>query len=228
MEVEDSGGLGKSLPRRQALRRFSAYRVPVETHGAECIAQRAGWLRAEGLEHGAEKDWQALLNEGMRLSLVEHDHARNTYWLTPLLREELWQQISDQFSVISDQCHEAACDYYEKVCNASERIDPILTEEWICHAIGFGREEVAAWQGGRLITFLRENLAYLESKRIGEWILSAKQKPLASGDDAFLLNAFAYTLNDLGEHQKAMAITSKRKKSTVPPLATSTRMSQET
>ena len=83
-------------------------------------------------------------------------------------------------------------------------MDPILTEEWIYHALGSGREDVAARQGGRLIRFLRDNLAYLESKRIGEWILVEKQQPLATGDDAFLLNEFGFTIDDLGEHQKAI------------------------
>ncbi|MGH7452246.1 MAG: tetratricopeptide repeat protein, partial [bacterium] len=179
------------------LRCFSVYRLPVEAHGAESIAQRA-----EGLEHGAARDWRTLLNEGVRLSLVEHDHARNTYWLTPLLREELWQQISDQFSVISVQCHEAAFAYYEKVCG--ERMDPILTEERIYHALGCGREEVAALQGGDLINFLRKKLAYLESKRVGEWILTEKQQPLATAYDAFLLDEFSWTLMDLGDHRRAV------------------------
>jgi tetratricopeptide (TPR) repeat protein len=176
------------------LRRFSVYRLPVEAHGAESIAH--------GAEDG-EQNWQTWLHEGVRLSLVEHDHARNTYWLTPILREELWREISDQFSVIGVQCHEAAFAYYEKVCSGRERMDPILTEEWIYHALGCGREDVAARQGGELITFLSENLAYLEAKRFGEWILSAKQQ-LVTGDDAFLLNNLAVMNHELGEHQKAI------------------------
>jgi tetratricopeptide (TPR) repeat protein len=78
-----------------------------------------------------------------------------------------------------------------------------LTEEWIYHALGCGREEVASRQGGRLINFLRDNLAYLEAKRIGEWVLAEKRQPMATGDDAFFLNQYAYTLDDLGEHHKA-------------------------
>jgi len=40
------------------------------------------------------------------LSLVENDRARNTYWLTPLLREELWNQLqttSDQQQATSNK-----------------------------------------------------------------------------------------------------------------------------
>jgi tetratricopeptide (TPR) repeat protein len=189
------------------LRRFSVYRLPVEAFGAECIVLGAEGreLGAEGVEHGVAKDWRTLLNEGVRLSLVEHDHARNTYWLTPLLREELWHEI--QASSIQDQAsslHEAAFAYYEKMCGERERIDPILTEEWIYQALGCGREEVAADKGGDLIKFFRDNLAYLEAKRMGEWILSAKQQPLATGEDAFLLNEFSWTLRDLGDPRSAV------------------------
>ncbi len=190
------------------LRRFSVYRLPVEAHGAECIAPRE-----EGLAHGAARDWRTLLNEGVRLSLVEHDHARNTYWLTPLLREELWNQLqvttSNKQQATSNQiaCHEAACAYYEKVCG--ERIDPILTEEWIYHALGCGREDVAADKGGDLIKFLRENLAYWEAKRIGEWILAKKQQPLVTGDDAKLLYEISTVFKDLGDIKKAMPFVEK-------------------
>ncbi|RIK77658.1 hypothetical protein DCC62_09130 [candidate division KSB1 bacterium] len=178
------------------LRRFSVYRLPVEAHGAETVAHSIS---------GAEENRQHLLHEGVRLSLVEYDHARQTYWLTPLMREELWNQLqatSNQQQATS--LHEAAFTHYEKVCNAHKQIDPILTEEWIYHALGCGREDVAAREGGRLITFLRENLVYLEAKRIGEWILAKKQQPLATGDDAFLLNEIAIMTNDLGEHQIAI------------------------
>jgi len=137
------------------LRRFSVYRLPVEAHGAECVAQSVS---------DANLNWQTLLNEGVRLSLVEHDHARQTYWLTPLLREELWNQLqvttSDQQQATGNQtaCHQAACAYYEKVCGERERIDPILTGEWIYHALGCGREDVAAREGVRLLHLLNEKL----------------------------------------------------------------------
>lgn len=175
------------------LRRFSVYRLPVEAQGAESIAQ--------GTE-GGEQNWQTWLHEGVRLSLVEHDHARNTYWLTPLLREELWNQ--QQATSNQQQATSAAFAYYEKVCSGRERIDPILTEEWIYHALGYDREEIATQQGGKLVHFLRESLALLEAKRIGEWILVAKRQPLTTSYAAFLVNEHALTMVDLGEHRKAI------------------------
>ncbi len=183
---------------------FSVFRLPVEAQGAECIAQSV---------LGAEVNWQHLLHEGVRLSLVEHDHARQTYWLTPLLREELWDQIKAadmQFPASSDQrqtttLHEAVFAYYEKVCSAREQIDPTLTEEWIYHALGCGREDVAVLESGKLINFLRDNLSYLEARRIGEWVLAEKRQSLETAEDAFLLNEIAYTLHSLGEYKKAIS-----------------------
>jgi tetratricopeptide (TPR) repeat protein len=173
------------------LRWFSIYRRPVLEEGVEAVAEKAGIPL-----------WRALLRKGMSLSLAEHDRMRHSYQVTPLLREELLRELDQHLP-----CHEAAFAYYKKVCEAKDPLDPLLTEEWIFHALGCGEEEVASDQGGRLVTHLREGLAFLESRRVGEWVLAeknAKNRELSTGNDASLLNDLAYTIHSLGDHRKAI------------------------
>lgn len=167
---------------------LAIFRLPVLRVGVQSIGEKAG------LPH-----WESLLPRAVQLTLVEHDQARQSFQVTPLLRAELLAQFKDQ-----QPGHAAALAYYELRGTDQETIDPILTEEWIFHALGCGQEDVAAKQGGRLVSHLRKNLAYLESKRVGEWILAEKKAPLAGGDDAFLLNELGFTIDDLGEHRQAI------------------------
>lgn len=170
------------------LRWFSIYRIPVLEEGVSLVAKKAG-----------VKDWKKLLRRGMALSLAEHDQARESYQVTPLLREELLKGLSNH-----EPCHKAAFAYFKKVCENHESLDPVLTEEWIFHALACGEEEVASEQGGSLVNYFQENLALQESRRVGEWILTEKKLACSSEYDANLLNAIGLTLNDLGEHRLAI------------------------
>ncbi|NIM12452.1 MAG: tetratricopeptide repeat protein [Candidatus Aminicenantes bacterium] len=167
---------------------FCIYRQPVLKEGVEEIGEKARLER-----------WQKLLQEGMGLSLIEHDQARQDYQATPLLREELLTELKDKQS-----CHQAAFTYYKKICKGQESINPILVEEWIYHALGCGEEEVASEQGEILVKNLRERLDFQESRRVGLWILEEKKKELSTPNDASLLNALASTIHDLGDYRKAI------------------------
>lgn len=170
------------------LRRFSIYRCPVSLEGAAQIAEKSDPEKIEGLLH-----------KGMSLSLIEHDQARQTYQLTPLLREELFSNLKD-----TQSCHQAAFAYYKKVCETRQVFDPILVEEWIFHALGCGEEKTASDQGGRLVKHLREHLEFKESRRVGLWLLERKIQQSSNKYDAFLLNETALTLKNLGEYQEAV------------------------
>jgi len=170
------------------LRWLSVYRLPVLIEGVEQIAGKAG---IEG--------WRELLRQGLGLSLVEHDQARKSYGVTPLLREELLTGLDQIYP-----CHQAAFSYYNKICESNDRFDPILVEEWIFHALGCGEEETASEQGGRLVNYLRDRLAFMESRRVGEWVLEGKKQELATEHDAFLLNELGGTIYNLGDHKKAI------------------------
>jgi tetratricopeptide (TPR) repeat protein len=177
---------GASLGR--FLRWFSIYRIPVLEEGVSLVAKKA-----------RVKDWKKLLRKGMALSLAEYDQARKSYQVTPLLREELLKRLKNHLP-----CHEAAFAYFKKVCEARESIDPVLTEEWIYHALGCGEEDAASRQGGELVDILRERLAFLESRRVGEWILKEKKEPRSREHDSFLLNNLGATIANLGDKRKAI------------------------
>jgi hypothetical protein len=180
---------GAEMPK--FLRRFCIYRRPVPEQGVEAAAGKAGII-----------NWRELLVAALGLSLVENDQARQSYSVTPLLREELLAGLAEE--KIRDS-HAAAFAYYRAVCESmGDGIDPILVEEWIYHALACGEEEVASRQGGRLVDYLRERLAYLESRRVGEWIPAEKKQKLAKGDDAFLLNELAVTIDTLGDYRRAI------------------------
>lgn len=171
---------------------FSVFRLPVGLAGARRIGERANLV-----------DWQRLLARAIHLTLAEYDRARDCYAVNPMLPTCERFQTSRRL-VDLQTSHEAAFAYYEQVCGERDEIDPVLTEEWIYHALNCDREDVASRQGGRLVTHLSENLAYLESKRIGEWVLAQKKQPFSNGDDAFLLNEFALMIDALGEHEQAI------------------------
>ncbi len=171
---------------------FSVFRLPVAQAGARLIGEKAGLA-----------PWDELLGRGIHLTLAEYDQARDVYSISPLLHEYLWSCIKKKQD--RESCHEAAFAYYEQVCGTRGELDPVLTEEWIYHALNCGREDVAVYQAGDLVNFLRERLAYLESKRIGEWVLGEKKQPLATGDDGSLLFNTGYTLSDLGDYKNAIS-----------------------
>jgi len=186
-------GIGKLLDRCGKalglfLQWFSIYRQPVGIDGVRRVGEKAG---LDG--------WDELLRKGMGLSLIEYDEARQTYQLTPLLREELLSKLKD-----TPSCHKAAFVYYKGVCEEQDYIDPILIEEWIFHALGCGEEDVASELGGRLISHLRKCLNFTESRRVGEWILAEKKPECHTKDDAYLLNELAITINEIGDQPKAI------------------------
>ncbi|MFC2146756.1 tetratricopeptide repeat protein [Acidobacteriota bacterium] len=172
------------------LRWFSIFRRPVLLEGTQEIGEKAGL-----------EEWKELLHQGLGLSLVEHDQARQSYQVTPLLREELLKDLEEHQFL---SCHEAAFTYYKKKCESQDRFDPLVVEEWIFHALGYGEEDTASEQGGRLVEYLRECLAFQESKGAGEWVLVKKIRELSTEYDAFLLSQLAFTIDALGDYYKAI------------------------
>ncbi len=166
----------------------SIYRRPVLESGIRIMAEAAGL-----------KEGERLRQQGLNLTLMEEDPVHKSFAVAPILREELLRQLTD-----CHPCHTAAFGYYEQQCANRDPLDPVLTEEWIYHALGCGEEEMASRQGARLVDNLREHLAYLESKRVGEWVMAEKKLPLQTDVDANLLNSLAFTLNAMGKQHEAI------------------------
>jgi tetratricopeptide (TPR) repeat protein len=156
-------------------------------------------VKKEGIQRMAEKtnlaDWQTLLSEALSLSLVEYDRAHQGYQVTPLLRKELSAALENP-----EVAHEVAGEYYRNLCEEHKSINPLLTEEWIFHAIGCGQEEVASQQGAILVNYYREHQALHKSRQVGEWILSKKKSDSYSEHDTLLKHSLEATLHLLKDH----------------------------
>jgi tetratricopeptide (TPR) repeat protein len=181
---------GKELTR--LLHWFCIYRRPVLIEGLKLVGEKSGL-----------KEWKELVKIGISLGLIEYYKAQDSYRVSPLLGKELLKEMEDQHS-----CHEAAFTYYKTLDEnkTGEALDAILVEELVHHAMGCGEEEIAAVKCSSLVKHLREQLAFRESIRVGTWIVTEKNSKgkLSSVNDALLLNALAYSLEDLGEHLKAI------------------------
>jgi tetratricopeptide (TPR) repeat protein len=166
------------------LRWTGIYRRPVKEEGIQRMAEKA--------KHA---DWQKLLSEAMNLSLLEYDRAHQSYQVTPLLREELSAALEKP-----EVAHEVACDYYRNVGEKRDTFDPLLTEEWIFHALSCGQEDVASQQGAILVNYYREHQALHKSRQVGEWVLSKKKSDSYSEHDTLLNHSLEATLHLLKEH----------------------------
>lgn len=167
---------------------FSIYRRPVHKEGVEIIAAKMSL-----------RNWEKILQEGIRLSLIEHDQILQQYQVTPLLRGELLKSLQE-----NKPCQEAAFSYYKGLCESRDLIDPALTEEWIYHALGCGEEDIASREAEKLVYYHAEHLDLLESRKIGEWVLSSHSNPLDTINDANLLDRLAQTLVQLYDCKKAI------------------------
>lgn len=174
----------------QFLRWFAIYRIPVFLTGVRQVGEAVD-----------PDKWDTLLQRSVMLGLAEHNQVQDTYQVTPLLCGALVNEL-DPGDIRT--CHEAAYNYYNKLYAKHDRFEAAEVEEWVFHALGCEKEEVASLQGGQLVSYLRENVALHESRRVGQWVLSEKKKELCTEDDAFLLNEFAATIDDLCNHHQAI------------------------
>ena len=180
------------VPLTRLLQWCSIYRLPVQKEGIKIMADKA-----------EIEQWEKLVEKAIFLTLLDFDQARKSYQVSPLLKEELRTGIDDIKS-----CQRGAFEYYQCICEPKETIvnkyDLLEIEEWIYHALSCGEENVASKQGGILVNCFRDNFTFRESVRLGKWILSKMKRKLKTKDDSFLLNALAYSLNELGNPQEAI------------------------
>jgi tetratricopeptide (TPR) repeat protein len=170
---------------------LSIYRRPVLKEGVKTVAEKVGLT-----------EWERLLAKGVEFSVVEFYVMERSDGVTPLLWEELVGENED-----GEMCHRGGLEYFQwlKEEKKKEKLyDPVVVEELIYHALGSGEEEIAADEGGRLVKYLIERLAFMEAKRVGEWVLKEKKGALSGGNDAVLLNNLGFLYWTLGDQGKAI------------------------
>ncbi|HLP47477.1 MAG TPA: tetratricopeptide repeat protein, partial [Candidatus Kapabacteria bacterium] len=170
---------------------MSIYRRPILKEGVNVIGEKAKLL-----------EWEKLLKKGVQNSVVEFYQTDESYEVISILRKEMLNQIGDFIG-----CHRTAFDYYlslKEKKKVEKVYDPFLGEELIYHALRCGEEDIASGEGAVLVHYLQDNLAYVESKCLGEWILKEKKKALFTGNDAILLNNLGYLVSTMGDQPKAI------------------------
>ena len=173
------------------IRWLSIYRCHVSLDGVKVMGEALGL-----------NEWKPLLEKGVWSSLVEYYEEAGLVMVTGVMRDELMEGISD-----CESCHRAGLEYYLKenmAMKASKIYDPVLIEELIYHALGCGEEDMASGEGGGLVKYLIERLAFREAERVGEWILNQKKSALSTGNDAMLVNNLGFLYDELGDRQKAI------------------------
>jgi tetratricopeptide (TPR) repeat protein len=149
-------------------------------------------------------NWQEALDKAVRVSLVEQDttHKDYRYWVTPLLREEVLDELEANKKMIS---HAHALKYYQELVEYYDEYSPILSIELIEHALKSNNEDIAIKEAGtNLLPYLRESLAYKEAQSRGEYIHSYISKPRKDEYFVRFIYELGWIYHDLGEHKKAI------------------------
>jgi tetratricopeptide (TPR) repeat protein len=148
-------------------------------------------------------DWDTFVDKGVQLSLMEENKIGDTgyYWVTPLLREEIFEELSQKEKM---WCHKAAVVYYKKALSLMEGYSSLYASELIDHALHCGEEGIALKEGGTLLEYLGYILAYREALQKGEYILSQLQKLKRDENLLRFLNEFGLICDRIGESKKAI------------------------
>jgi hypothetical protein len=133
---------------------LSIYRRPVLKEGFKLTAEKAGL-----------ENWEDLLQKAMGFGLIEYDETHQSYRVTPLLRDELLENIKDK-----QACDEAAFEYYQNACDIPGQPDPNLVEELVFHSSRCGKEEELSRHGAWLVEHYRKCLDIPGSRRVEEWV----------------------------------------------------------
>jgi tetratricopeptide (TPR) repeat protein len=148
-------------------------------------------------------EWDTFVDTGVQLGLMEENKIGDMwyYWVTPLLREEVFGELSEEEKMF---CHTAAVVYYRKVLSLMEGYSSLYASELIEHALKCGKEDIALEEGGILLKYLGYILAYAEALQKGEYILSQLQKLERDENFARFLFEFGVIYESIGDSKKAV------------------------
>ncbi len=174
---------------KKVLHCCAAYGLPVLKKGIERVCSEV-------------LNWEYFLGLGVQLGLVEEDVRKDNtfYWVTPLLREELFHDLDEGER---RRCHRTAVEYYRNILSG-EGYDPLCAFELIEHALQCEMHEIAVEEGGKLLQYLKESLAYKKALSEGEHILSELPEPKRDGNLAHIFFEFGEVHDAVGHSRKAV------------------------
>jgi tetratricopeptide (TPR) repeat protein len=171
------------------LRRCSVYRLPVLKDGIGSLVSDL-------------KDWESHVETAVRLSLIEKDSTRTDprYWVTPLLRENLFRELDGG---TRETCHQTAAAYYQNIL--SRAYDPISSAELIGHALSGGLTDIAVEESGsRFLPYLRKSLAYNEALEHGEYVRSCIREIKRNETFSRFMFELGWISDDMGSARQAI------------------------
>ncbi|MGC1122969.1 MAG: tetratricopeptide repeat protein, partial [Candidatus Methanofastidiosia archaeon] len=172
---------------QKVIKGVSVYRIPVMKEGLA--------LACTGIS-----TWESQVERGVQLGLLEKDKRKvSFYWVTPLLREELFEDLDETEKKMYD---EAACTYYQSILSTS--FVPEYAYELIDHGLQCGMTGPVFSEGARLLQYLRENLLYRSALREGIHILSNVSDLEEDENLSRFFFEFGWILDDVGEARKAI------------------------
>jgi tetratricopeptide (TPR) repeat protein len=177
---------------QKVIKGVSVYKLPVMKEGLA--------LACKGIP-----TWESQVERGVQLGLLEKDKRKvSYYWVTPLLREELLEELDEPEKKMYDR---AACTYYQEVLSTS--FVPEYAFELIDHGLQCGMTEPVISEGAKLLQYLRENLLYRSALREGVRILSNVSNPKEDESLSRFFFEFGWILHDVGEARKAIVYYEK-------------------
>ncbi len=182
----------KSQPEdfQKVLQYSAVFRLPVLREGIQVVCKDL-------------KGWKSFIDLGVQLSLMEEDRSGDVayYWVTPLLREEIFDECDEKERT---WCHKAAAAYYKKILSLAEGYLPVYAFELVEHALKCGMDEVVFEEGSRLLSYLRNVLAYEEALQEGFYIISHVSNPKRDGKLSRFFFELGWILDDAGDAKKAI------------------------
>ncbi|MBU7044970.1 MAG: tetratricopeptide repeat protein [Theionarchaea archaeon] len=173
---------------QKVMRLFAVFGLPVVREGLYLVCNEL-----EGVD--------SYVDTGVQLSLVEKDTSREEplYWVTPLLREEIFGELDEKER---KTCHKAAVAYYRTVFSLMKGYNAEYAFHLTEHALLCGMQEIALEEGRKLLSYLRNTILFEDALNEGRYILSQISKPMRNDSFSkfsFELGWIYYDVRDLRE-----------------------------
>ncbi|MGC1119890.1 MAG: tetratricopeptide repeat protein [Candidatus Methanofastidiosia archaeon] len=171
----------------RVLQDISVYRSPVSKEGIEIVCKEL-------------EDWEYHVDRAVQLGLLEEDRRKvSYYWVTPLLREELFLELEEGEKM---RCRQAAVRYYEGIL--LDTFVPEYAFELIHHGLQSGMITSVLNAGSDLLEYLRENLLYVDALRVGRNILAREKEFDRNESSSRFFFQIGWLLYEAGNSKKAV------------------------
>ena len=175
----------------QFLRHAAVFFAPALKNGIELVCRHIS-------------NWEDHNQKAVQLSLMEATHCpaqHQQFWITSILRSELFSQLP---SDAQRSCHQAAVHYYSPYFQDTDFSSPAIAYQLLRHAVAANMPEETVSSGGRLLSYLIEQLSFSEALHVGEMARSILTTPVNNVDHSRFWSAFGSVLEYSGQSSEAI------------------------